>query len=206
MLAKRCFGCGVEKPLDDFHRSAKGLYGRRSKCKECFKPYYQEYFRRPERVGKNLESAKRYYDAMSDHEKKKMMHRIRKRRERDPTHMLGKSLRRGLERHPTNNPVTLNELKDMWSSQDGKCAVSGVVMIWAKGNFQPTSMSIDRIDPSGGYSKDNVRLVCYQVNTFRGRWSDDQMIGMARAIITNADSISDEPTWNNFHHFHENAL
>ncbi len=59
----------------------------------------------------------------------------------------------------------------------------------------PTSISIDRIDPSLGYSFGNIRLVCYQVNTFRGRWTDEQMLAMARAIVAKADADSKEPTW-----------
>lgn len=36
---KICGGCGVEKPLDDFHRSHNGKYGRQGRCKDCVRAY-----------------------------------------------------------------------------------------------------------------------------------------------------------------------
>lgn len=35
---KRCTGCGVVKPLDDFHRHPTSITGRQSKCKVCKRP------------------------------------------------------------------------------------------------------------------------------------------------------------------------
>lgn len=32
---KVCTKCGVDKPLEDFHKDHKGKYGRVSKCKDC---------------------------------------------------------------------------------------------------------------------------------------------------------------------------
>jgi hypothetical protein len=192
---KRCSECGVEKPFSEFHRSKRGKDGHRSKCKECLLPYYQEYFRRPHRIEKGRQSSRDFYASLTADEKRDLMAQIRERREREPTHMLGKSLRRGLQRHPTDNPASTADLIQMWKNQGGRCAVSGIVMTWAKGTYLPTSISIDRKDPKGGYSLDNVRLVCYAINAFRGVWSDDHMIEMARAIVAKADAASREPTW-----------
>lgn len=41
MTAKSCSKCGVEKPLEDFHKGA-GRFGRRSDCKVCVKNYQSE--------------------------------------------------------------------------------------------------------------------------------------------------------------------
>jgi len=73
----------------------------------------------------------------------------------------------------------------MWKEQEGKCAISGVTMTWATGSLQSTSITLDRIDQTRGYSADNLRLACHAANTFRGRMSDDQMYEMAVAIVTN---------------------
>ena len=108
--------------------------------------------------------------------------------QRDPAQAMGKSLRRALYRRPTKNSVTLNQLMNIWRKQDGKCAVTGLVMTWAKGTYLPTSISIDRIDSSIGYRLDNVRLICYAINAFKGVWSDDHMIEMARAIVSKNSS------------------
>jgi len=37
---KICSKCGVEKPLDEFYKEARGKYGRGSQCKACRKQYF----------------------------------------------------------------------------------------------------------------------------------------------------------------------
>ena len=38
-MERKCSKCDVVKPLDEFHRSPKGKYGRSAECKECRKEY-----------------------------------------------------------------------------------------------------------------------------------------------------------------------
>lgn len=83
-----------------------------------------------------------------------------------------------------------------WRSQRGRCVVTGWEMTWNKGTVLPTSISLDRIEPKGGYSADNLRLVCHAVNAFKGRMSDAEMLVMAKAIVDNMESK--EPTWKSF--------
>ncbi len=174
--------------MEAFHAAPHGKFGRREKCIECMREYYKGYFKRPNRIQKGRDSATAFYKRRTPEEKVALMAKIRKRRQNDPTHMLGKSLRRGLERRPTENPATLSDLLGMWERQQGCCAVSGVPLTWGKGNYFPTSISIDRIDCTEGYTVSNIRLVCYAVNAFKGRWSDDHMIEIARAIVAKADA------------------
>ena len=46
--------------------------------------------------------------------------------------------------------------------------------------------SIDRIVPSLGYIKSNVRLVCSQVNMMRSNLEDSEVINICEAIINYA--------------------
>lgn len=191
--AKRCLGCGSTKPLDAFYKARLGRQGRWSRCKDCMKPHYRAYYdENKERINAN---ATAYQKAMSIEQKKKKSATFRRWNETSPVGPLGKNLRRALYRTPTENPVTVNDLLQIFSDQKGLCAVSGIEMTWGSGNFTATSMSIDRIDSSVGYTKENVRLVCYQVNTFKGVWTDVDMIAMARAIVAKADAGNAEPTW-----------
>ena len=43
---KKCATCGFEKPLDEFHRDAKGVMGRKPHCKACANPVNREAKRR----------------------------------------------------------------------------------------------------------------------------------------------------------------
>lgn len=43
-----CTKCGVEKPLDEYHRQRGGKNGRKSRCKPCVRAYMAKYQARPE--------------------------------------------------------------------------------------------------------------------------------------------------------------
>lgn|SRR5690606_9191076 len=43
--SKVCSGCGIEKVLEAFGKVSKMRDGRSSRCKECLRQYYREYYR-----------------------------------------------------------------------------------------------------------------------------------------------------------------
>ena len=51
---------------------------------------------------------------------------------------------------------------------------------------RPYSPSIDRINPLKGYTQDNCRWVLFAVNSFKGTMTDQEMLTIARALITRA--------------------
>ena len=66
--------------------------------------------------------------------------------------------------------LTPEILVDLLEEQDGLCALSGekLTCTLQKGFISKTNASIDQIIPSGGYSKDNIQLVCRALNCWRG--------------------------------------
>lgn len=42
MTSKTCSKCGIEKDVGEFYKERGGMYGVRSKCKNCIKKYYEE--------------------------------------------------------------------------------------------------------------------------------------------------------------------
>lgn len=50
----------------------------------------------------------------------------------------------------------------------------------------PYSPSLDRIDGSKGYTKDNVQVVCSWYNIAKNEYSDEQMLAFCRAVVDNA--------------------
>ena len=65
--------------------------------------------------------------------------------------------------------LTLDELVDIYNQQEGICALSGVLMTRHRDGSgeRPTNCSIDRINPTRGYTKRNIQLVCWQVNKMK---------------------------------------
>lgn len=71
--------------------------------------------------------------------------------------------------------LDLPYLANLWFDQQGKCALTGVILDHASGtpdNKNPYRTSIDRINNNRGYIKGNVRLLCHWANNAKSTWDD----------------------------------
>jgi len=59
--------------------------------------------------------------------------------------------------------LTLPKLEKLITDQDGKCAISGAVLVFKQ--YSDNQASVDRIDNNKGYVDGNCRLVCLEFNT-----------------------------------------
>lgn len=76
-----------------------------------------------------------------------------------------------------------------WASErwTGKCELTGLlfsVSMDGKPGGRSYSPSIDRIKPELGYVPDNCRFILYGLNRFKGEMTDDEMLTMARLLLT----------------------
>lgn len=95
-----------------------------------------------------------------------------------------KRRKRGLA--PLVVDIDAEYLKQVWRDQKGMCAITGIPMVRAT-EAKWDSASVDRINPALGYIPGNVRLLIYCVNAFRGVMTDEQMIAVARKIVSFAE-------------------
>ena len=65
----------------------------------------------------------------------------------------------------------------------GRCSVTGIEFVKIDDKANPFSPSIDRIDSSIGYTKENSRFVIWAVNAFKRDWPEEIMMRVARALI-----------------------
>lgn len=79
--------------------------------------------------------------------------------------------------------LTLPMLQNMYKTQNGLCALSGVPMTWGtnKGHVR-THISLDRIDSAVGYEENNVHLVCRIVNIMKNNLTVDEFVGWCKLI------------------------
>lgn len=75
-------------------------------------------------------------------------------------------------------------LFEIWKRQGGCCALTGIEMTFIKGKGRvPTNCSLDRIDSRKPYTRDNLHLVCYQVNCMKGELGMKQLKFWCNAIL-----------------------
>jgi hypothetical protein len=89
--------------------------------------------------------------------------------------------------------ITLNDVVEIWLKQKGQCALVSIEMDWRGGTLQdrnPLRASIDRIDVSKGYVKDNIRLVCHWANNARSTYSDKMFRSMCEQAVLGFSSCS----------------
>mgnify|MGYP001600285305 CR=1 FL=1 len=66
----------------------------------------------------------------------------------------------------------------------GKCEQTGIKLSPPNnGPLSPWSTSLDRIDSSKGYTKDNVQIVCWSYNVAKSTFTDAVVLEMAKAMI-----------------------
>lgn len=82
--------------------------------------------------------------------------------------------------------LTLEFIQNLFTKQDGKCFYSGIVMNFERwgSKRKKYSITVDRIDPSKGYTKDNVVLSSWAANVGKSNFSLNEYIRFC-AEVTN---------------------
>lgn len=91
--------------------------------------------------------------------------------------------------------ITAEYLQEVWSSQKGKCAISGIDMdfpVSCKGFSSPKLMlaaSLDRINSSLGYVEGNVQFICTCLNYMKNDWDNEEFLEGFSKIINSYLSL-----------------
>jgi len=188
-LQKHCSKCkrAFDKVEENFYRQGEGKFasickkcqhdksfaGRLEKaiengnyiCRVCENelPLTSEYFSvRSENITGFQNTCKK---CKSNHTQK---HRVRKAIKDDVNDVLQSRLVTARSRCKSTQyefNITLEDLKELWDKQKGKCAISGIEMTHKMNSGKiRTNVSLDRIDSSKGYIQGNVQLVCHIIN------------------------------------------
>lgn len=179
VLDKACSQCKISKPLIEFGTDNKNNDGYRASCKTCFnknrKNHYYNNRENPEFVARIII--------------KKCKERLKQKRAREIRQQTGKEANVS-EILLTDDDFNIDVewVLNKRDEQQNKCAYSGMSMQWSIGyiddgkRLNPYVVSIDRIDSSRGYTKDNCALVCWKSNCFKSDGDLDEMLEFATAI------------------------
>tara|TARA_Y100000004_G_scaffold93073_1_gene104283 strand:+ start:994 stop:1566 length:573 start_codon:yes stop_codon:yes gene_type:complete len=150
---KACIHCGQSFPLDNknFRKDKKSSDGFNSVCKICCKKRDAMYRNdKKTEINKPLNSTYSKLDNKSDATEVYLANILLKN--------AGSRARR--EKMAFN--IELNDLLPL----PAFCQYTGVPLLYNREN-DPNSASIDRIDNSKGYEKDNIKIVTQQINKMK---------------------------------------
>lgn len=87
---------------------------------------------------------------------------------------------------PMEMNLTLQDLKDQWDLQNGKCSYTGIEMSLPRviryREFSTMGASVDRINSDVGYVKGNIEFVCLFVNYGKNKFTKEQTIEFLNKI------------------------
>lgn len=79
--------------------------------------------------------------------------------------------------------ITLEQLWDIFIKQDRKCALSGIPLAFEANHGKiKGNASLDRIDPSKGYTIDNVQWVHSSINNMKWNMPQQGFLGLCFAV------------------------
>ena len=90
-----------------------------------------------------------------------------------------------------NWDIDIHDASKKLEQQNGLCALSGIKLD-AGGSgckLNEITASLDRVDNSTGYTKDNIQWVHKDINMMRGPLSVDKFIELCKLVSANADKV-----------------
>lgn len=84
--------------------------------------------------------------------------------------------------------MTFDDVLALWDRSAGACEVSGIRFSLERdgGRKRRWAPSIDRIDNTRGYTRDNCRLVCVAVNLALNEFGEEALTLIARGVVRRA--------------------
>jgi len=184
---KVCKTCGIEKDVSYFYKNgtlSNGANRIHPSCKLCVLEYGRKMYANNEeyKIKRKIRAKKCSEDPIKKAESKERSSSFYK-----SISGRAKTLYKGACRRSEqyeNFDITCDWIED--KLKIGFCEITGFSFDFSPHNRyskNPYSPSIDRIDSTKGYTKDNVRIVLWQVNLMRGEMNDDEILLICEKFI-----------------------
>lgn len=148
---KACNKCFKELPLFEFSKNKASSDGLQYSCKKCDNAYQKQ------RKENNKEAVLEYQRKYQAKRREHFEYRLQM--------LLNASKQRAILKNREHS-ITLDDIKELYP-KDGKCPVFGFDLEFNSQGFRETSPSIDRIDSSKGYTKDNIQIISWKANRLK---------------------------------------
>lgn len=200
--SKKCTKCGKIKPLNEFYNDRRVKKdGKQAQCKECCNKQKQQYRQSHKNERNDYERKRReidpefkklaaernhkyYKKIISEGGKKMIQYKERSKkgivslRKRDPAYFMfsGARIRARKENLPFNLDISDIILPEY-------CPILGLKLEFNSGASKDNSYSLDKIIPSKGYVKGNIKVISKLANTMKQNASIELLEKFAKNII-----------------------
>lgn len=202
VTSRKCWKCGVTKPLTDFWRDKcdKEL-GLQKRCKPCSSARNKEYSASHREYFK--QKGKEKYDPSQNAARyQKTKANFLQRRHAELTSVKGRLqgllliARNRALKNSIPFSLTLPWVLQLYKNQQGCCLLTGIPLTFemnpdGKRFYMPYSPSLDQIRPGEGYTESNTRLVCVAVNLALNRFGEEVLQRVSEGFLRYRASLAD---------------
>lgn len=172
MTVKVCFACENTKPITEFYSRPSRPNKHDKRCHACRRTYVNQCYA----ANKHRYKVSRAEYAAKNKDKQKQLTRAYSETIHGRSKILIKSAKQRATQKGREFSIDLDFVKSRL--HNGKCEVTGIDFDLSphdrlKNN--PFSPSLDRKDPTGGYTPENTRAVLWQYNAMKMDLFDDEV-------------------------------
>lgn len=164
---KVCRFCGEEKALEAFNRDSTRSDGRRNRCRECDAQYFQQHYQDPMWRKNHIQRSKT---------------RRQRLKNEAPEHLWAEdALANARQRAKRGHFLCDLDLDYVRSIVADTCPLLGFPLIYAQPKLSDNSPTLDRKNPTLGYTKGNVAVISHRAN----RLKSDSTIEELQTLLNN---------------------
>ena len=168
---RKCIKCGIEKNIKDFYNSKTKYY---KVCKKCYSKKKHPEVKCP--------ICNKTHHRGSDNRRSKICKECYPKY-RYAVNLLHSSLFRA-KRYNIEHDLTIEWIMERLTT----CPKTGIEFSFSHNgnnysNRSPYTPSIDKVDPTKGYTKDNCVIVCWWYNVSKQRFTDEEVLELCRRVV-----------------------
>jgi hypothetical protein len=151
-MTKTCNTCKEEKLTAEFSINNAAKDGLQYNCRTC------DNKRQVQRRQQNLDAHLDYQRNYQRNRRKDFQYRLR---------MLINASKQRAKLNDREHNINVEDIKAIYPV-DGCCPIFGIKLEFNGAGFRDSSPSIDRIDSTKGYTRDNIQVISWKANRIKG--------------------------------------
>lgn len=181
---KTCIHCGKTKPINEFSKNPTSKSGYANVCKACRNK--QAALQRDKHREKiNTTYRERYANdsEFKAHRKEVQKKSYANMRKDNPVYFMWQAAKSRAKKENIPFDIEMNDL-----IIPDYCPLLGIKLEYIPGKTNnPNTPSLDKIDPTKGYVKGNVRVISYKANTMKNNATREELERFAKNILNYLD-------------------